>query len=83
MDIYVDHNTIDISNIVNIQKYLKETTSYKIILKPIKQVFIVLLSFSGSLPTIYITRNNEQFLARPNLIDLSSNEQIIIHLWLV
>ena len=40
----------------------------------IKQAFIVLLSFSRSLATKYISLNNEPCLARPTLIDLNSDE---------
>ena len=40
----------------------------------IKQVFIALLSFSGSLATKCMPLNNEPFIARPTLIDLNPVE---------
>ena len=40
----------------------------------IKQVFIDLLSFSGSLTTKYMFFNNEPCMIRPNLIDLDPVE---------
>ena len=46
----------------------------------IKQVFVVLLSFSGSLAGKYVSLNNKPCMIRPTLIDLKS--LIIIHFWL-
>ena len=40
----------------------------------IKKVFIVLLSFSGSLATKCIALNNQTCFTRPTLIDLNSDE---------
>ena len=40
----------------------------------IKQVFIVLLNFSGSLVTKCVSLNNELCMSRPNLIDLNPIE---------
>ena len=40
----------------------------------IKQVFIALLSFSGSLATRYLSLNNEPIMTRPTLLDINSIE---------
>ena len=40
----------------------------------IKQVFIALLVFSGSLVTKCISLNNQPYLTRPTLIDLNTYE---------
>ena len=40
----------------------------------IKQVFIALLSFSGSLPTKYVSLSNEPCMVRPTLINLNPVE---------
>ena len=40
----------------------------------IKQVFIVLLSFSTSLATKYVSLNNELHMTKPRVIDLNSIE---------
>ena len=40
----------------------------------IKQVFIVLLSFSTSLATKYVSLNNELYMTKPLVIDLNSIE---------
>ena len=40
----------------------------------IKQVFIVLLSFSESLATKYVSLNDELCMIRPTLLDLNSVE---------
>ena len=40
----------------------------------IKQVFIALLSFSGSLTTTSVSLNNEPCMIRPTLIDLNPVE---------
>ena len=72
----VDYDTIDVIDIVaNISKYLMKK-QYKIMLKFIKQVFIVLLGFTGALARVakvsgstkYLSLNNEPSLARPILI---------------
>ena len=39
-----------------------------------KQVYIFLLSFSGSLATKYVSLINELFMTRPTLIDLNPVE---------
>ena len=39
--------------------------------KLIKQVFIALFSFSGSLATKWVSLDNELYLIRPTLIDSS------------
>ena len=48
MDIYtnfsVDYNIIDISNIIDIQKYLIKKTWYKLLFEFIKKMFVGLLS---------------------------------------
>ena len=46
----------------------------KTIFRLIKQIFTVLLSFSGSLATKWISLNNEPSVTRPNLISLSPVE---------
>ena len=43
-------------------------------LRLIKQVFIALLSFSGSLTTKSVSLNNEPCMIRPTLIDLNPVE---------
>ena len=40
----------------------------------VKQVFIAVLSFSGSLATKCMPLNNEQYMIRPTLIDLNPVE---------
>ena len=52
-------------NILNLRDYYVEY---------IKEAFIVLLSFSGSLATKFISFINEPFLARPTLLDLNPDE---------
>ena len=42
--------------------------------RPIKQVFILLLSFSGSLATKCVSLNDEPCMVRPTLIDLNPVE---------
>ena len=42
--------------------------------RPIKQMFITLLSFSRSLATNFMSLNNEQCMIRPTLIDLNPVE---------
>ena len=41
---------------------------------PIKQVFIVLLSFSSSLATKCVSLNDPPFMVRPTLIDFNLTE---------
>ena len=45
------YDTADVSDVVDIHKYLNEKIRYKIIFRLIKQEFMVLLCFRGSLPT--------------------------------
>ena len=40
----------------------------------IKQVFLTLLNFSGSLATKYVSANNEQLMIRPIFLDINSIE---------
>ena len=40
----------------------------------IKQVFIVLLSFSEPFATKFVSSNDESCMVRPTLIDLNTNE---------
>ena len=40
----------------------------------VKQVFIAVLSFNGSLATKFMPLNNEQCMIKPNLIDLNPVE---------
>ena len=49
-----------------------EKASYKVALRLIKQLFIVLLSFSGSSSTKCMFLNNETCMIRPTLMDLNS-----------
>ena len=44
-DFSVDYNTVDISNIVNIRKYLMKK-QYKIMFALFKQLFIVTMTFT-------------------------------------
>ena len=66
-DIYVDRNSIDKSDILNINKYLMTNL--------IKQVFIVLSSFSSSWARVAKfsdrTWNDEAYMVRPTLFDLN------------
>ena len=55
----VDYDNIDVDDILDK------------IFRLIKQVFIALLSFSGSSATKYVPSNNEPCMARPTVIDLS------------
>ena len=50
-DFSVGYNTTDVSDVVDIQKYFNQKMLHKIISRLVKQVFIGLLSFSGSLCT--------------------------------
>ena len=69
-DFSVNYSSIDKSDILNIHKYLMNKSN-KITISLIKQVFIVLLSFSISLATKYLYLNDEISMVRPNLIDLN------------
>ena len=40
----------------------------------IKQVFLALLNFRGSLATKYVSVNNEQLMIRPTFLDINSIE---------
>ena len=68
-DFPVDYNSIDISDILNIHKYLKDKSNTMFSL--IKLVFIVLLCFCESLTTKCISSNNEPCMIRPFLIELN------------
>ena len=71
----VDYNSIDKSDILNIHKYLITRNNIKFSL--IKQLLIVLLSFSESLAcdrTKYLFLNDESCMIRLTLIDLSPVE---------
>ena len=48
----------------------------------IKQVFIALLSFTGSLTTKSVYLNKEPCMTRPTRIDLNQVRSIILHSWL-
>ena len=45
----------------------------------IKQVFIILMSFSSSLASKYLSLNDEPCMVRPTLIGLNPIELNIIH----
>ena len=68
-DFSIDYNGTDKSDILNIHKYL--VVKNNIMFWLVKQVFIVLLSFSGSLATKCVSVNNEPCRTRPTLIDLN------------
>ena len=80
-DFSVDYNFVDKFDILNIQKYLL-TKNNKVMFSLIKQVFIALLSFSGSLAciakvseqTICLSLNDEPCMVNPTLINLNSVE---------
>ena len=70
-DFSANHNSIDkfdVLNILNIQKYLKIKN------RVTKKVFVALLSFSKSLPTKYVSLNNEPCVTRSFPIDLNHVE---------
>ena len=79
-DFSVDCNAINISDILNIHKYLIK--KYKIMFSLIKQVFIVLLRFRISLARVAkvsnrkkcLFLNDEPSMVWPTLIDLNSVE---------
>ena len=73
-DFSVNCNGIDKSDILNIQKYLIVKRKYKTMFRLIKQVFLALLRFSGSLATKCIYLNNQPSMARPALTDLNPDE---------
>ena len=52
-DFSVDYNTIDVSDIIHIYKYLMGATQYKTIVALIIQSFISLLNFSGSIASMF------------------------------
>ena len=84
-DFSVDYNTIDTSNIVDINKYFMKNY---VMLGFIKQTYIVLvlvlLDVGGSRATkSSISMNNQRCMVTPALADLNPGECITIHLTLV
>ena len=67
-DFSANHNSIDKFDVLNIQKYLKIKN------RVTKKVFVALLSFSKSLPTKYVSLNNEPCVTRSFPIDLNHVE---------
>ena len=63
----VDYGSIDVDDILDIHKYLMLKNNNKIMCWLIKQVFIALVSFSGSLALKSVSYN-EPCMARPTLI---------------
>ena len=79
-DFSVDCNSIDKSDIVNIHKYLM--TKNNIMFSLIKQVFLVLLSFSECLALNRkkcLFLNDEPCMVRPALVDMNPVELKYIH----
>ena len=71
----VDYDAIDKSERLNIHKYLMLRNILNIIMpRLIKQAFLVLLSFNGSLATKCVSLNNKPCITRPVLINLNSLE---------
>ena len=78
--ISVDYGSINVDDILYIYKYLMK--KHKLMFILIKQVFIALLSFSGSLARIdnfsnfmaCIYLNNQLCMTRPIVINLNSDE---------
>ena len=69
-DFSVDYNSIYKSDILNIHKYLMVKNNINIIIKFIRQVFIVSWSFSKSLVTKYVSLYIKPCLIRPTFLDL-------------
>ena len=67
-DFSANHNSIDKFDVLNIQKYLKIKN------RVTKKVFVALFSFSKSLPTKYVSLNNEPCMIRSFPIDLNHVE---------
>ena len=71
----VDYDAINKSERLNIHKYLMLRNILNIIMsRLIKQAFLVLLSFNGSLATKCVSLNNKPCITRPVLINLNSLE---------
>ena len=71
----VDYDAIDKFDRLNIHKYLMFRNILNIIMsRLIKQTFLVLLSFNGSLATKCVSLNNNPCIARPVYINLNSLE---------
>ena len=70
-DFSADYNSIDKSDMLGIRKYLIAKNNTKNMLRLIKQVFVVLLSFSESLATM---NSDELCMVWSNLIDLNPIE---------
>ena len=66
----INYNTTDVSDV---HKYWMKK-QYERMFWWIKQVFIVLVTFSGSLAAKSMFLNGEPYLARPTVIDLNPNE---------
>ena len=58
----VDYDTLDVSEIVDIHKYLTKKHDYEIMFGFVKQAFIVLLSLGGSSTTKCRSLNNLDLL---------------------
>ena len=72
-DFSVYYDTIDVDDILDIHKYLMKSMMWNNVYVNFL-VFIVLLSFKGSLATKCVSLNNEPCMTRPTLIDFHSVE---------
>ena len=94
-DFSVDYRTFNISDTIDIHKYLTKKTRYKIMFGLIKNIFIGLLSVSatesfgeslvsnlqGPIKCIFL--NDHPCQARLTLVNINSGETFFIHLLLV
>ena len=71
-DFLVDYDAIDVSDVLDIQRYLTVKNIINLY-SDIKQVFIVLLSFSSSLATQCVSLGTKPVMTSPTLIDVNSN----------
>ena len=68
------YNGIDVVDISDMFKYFMKNHDIKIMFTLIKQMFIALLSFTGSLATKCVSLDNEPCMTGPTLIDSNSIE---------
>ena len=71
-DFLVDYDAIDVSDVLDIQRYLTVKNIINLY-SDIKQVFILLLSFSSSLATQCVSLGTKPVMTSPTLIDVNSN----------
>ena len=73
-DFSVVCNTIEVSNIVDIHKYLMKKKLYKTMIRLFNQIFIAILSFRKSLATTCIPLTNQACMNQNTFINLNPDE---------